>query len=125
MKNENEFIINEFRAEDDSFLIKLRIEFLWDHKRFVKILKAMKNICISCKSNDSLERQIAEGFWYFSNFVKSWSSHENFPRQYRIEYYELAYELIFSFSDWYFTGNSPFNRQSNFDDKIRKLNKLI
>jgi hypothetical protein len=118
------FVEKEFNGEDDSFLIKLRIALFWDKKKFFILLTAMKVICEDQEKNDKLNRKLAEGFWYLSNFIESWTSHKNFPKNYPSKYYELAYELIFLLSDWFFTGKSPFLDEKSFDEKLNELNQI-
>jgi hypothetical protein len=50
--------------------------------------------------------EVAEGFWYLSWYVKSWSEHANFPRPFPAEYYNAAYERPSDLAYWLFTGES-------------------
>ena len=106
---------SEFDADDDSFSINLRIQLYWDKKAFARLTNAMKTCCEQEEKSESMERWLAEGFWYFSWFVKDWSQHENFPRPETEEYYEAAYERLDDLAYWFFVGESPYSNGQGFE----------
>ena len=117
----------EFDAKDKSFLIKLRIELTWDHQHFIEILKLFYKFNLNNENEVLLERDISDGFWYYANFVKNWTSHEDFRYANKLsnDYFELAYELIYLSADWYFTGMSPYIEHVMFLDEIDNLSSLV
>ena len=114
----------EFHAEEGSFLLQLRIDLVWDHPRLIEVLKLMETCCVDMQQNSSLPRNLADGFWYFSTFVESWSSHSNFPKTFSEAYYEKAYGFLFKMADWFFCGSFPWNTKDGFDRELLQLNKL-
>src|SRR5579872_1860937 len=97
----------EFNGEDDSFLIKLRPGLDWDKEAFSRLITAMEQCCRQYAQNDRVERWLAHGFWYVPDFVRSWTSHPNFPHQYPQEYYDQAYAQLEDLAYWFFVGESP------------------
>lgn len=98
----------EFSGEDDSFLIKLRPGLEWDKEAFSRLTTAMEVCCMRLAGSEMLERWLAEGFWYVSWFVKSWTTNENFPRLYPKAYFDESYQRIDDLAYWFFRGESPY-----------------
>jgi hypothetical protein len=99
---------DEFDACDGSFLSLLRIDLVWSEAAFTRLTNAMQSYLVSDREEDCLERWVAEGFWYLSHFVRDWTSHDNFPKEFSAAYYESAYERLYEFSYWLFVGESPY-----------------
>jgi hypothetical protein len=76
-----ELLRREFSAEDGTFLLQLRIDLHWDRQAFSRLEQAMRRVCARLESRDHLERWLAEGYWYLSDFVPSHTSHPNSPGQ--------------------------------------------
>ena len=112
MDNYLEILRSEFEAEDDSFLIKLRSELMWDQAAFNQLSSAMKVCCERQVSSEPVERWLARGFWYVPGFVRDWTTHPNFPKVYPAEYYESAYRRLDDLAFWFFFGESPFEKDS-------------
>ena len=114
---------NEFCANEGSFLLQLRVNLTWDKAAFTRLTEAM---LACCKAYDAVDRRaagigsgadttclprwIAEGFWYVSWFVKSWTTHPAWAERTKPEqeYYDRAYERLFDLAFWFFTGDSPY-----------------
>lgn len=106
---------HEFTAEDHSFLIKLRIDLIWDHDAFLSLTEAMRACCEKHSKTDTLERWLAEGFWYVQRFVRDWTQHPQFPRPYPADYYERAYRRLDDLAEWFFTGSRPAEPGTGFE----------
>ena len=98
---------SEFDAADGSFLIQLR-ELHWDKVAFARLVAAMEECCIALNGVDTVDRWVAEGFWFLSWYVRSWSTHENFPREFSEDYYERAYGLLSDLAFFFFVGEHPY-----------------
>ena len=107
---------SELNAEEGSFLLKLRSDFKWDKTAFTRLVSAMRICCEQRAETDALPRWLAEGFWYFSTFVKETSSHPQFRRPYPQGYYQKAYERLEDLAYWFFRGESPYLEGSGFDE---------
>lgn len=105
----------EFEAEKGSFLLQLRIDLTWDRHAFRLLVEAMEAYCRETEDTEKLDRWAAQGFWYFSWYVRSWTTHPNFPREHLPEYYEAAYERLEHLAYWFFFGESPFQNGTGFD----------
>jgi hypothetical protein len=103
---------NEFEAGDASFLIQLRCDLHWSKAAFTRLVTAMEQCCADLENADHVDRWAADGFWYMSWFVQSWSSDENFPREFPDQYYRDAYELLFDLASYFFTGAHPYENRS-------------
>ncbi len=104
----------EFEAADGSFLLRLRCQLEWDGAAFSRLVTAMEACCQETAGADSLERWQAELFWYIPDFVRSWTTHPNFPRVHPEEYYEQAYQRLDDLAFWYFMGESPYEGDAGF-----------
>jgi hypothetical protein len=115
---------NELNAEEGSFLLELRTGISWNHNSFINLLKEAHKEYQNTKNDSELNREIAEGIWYISHFIKEWSSHESFPKIYSDTYYSKAYDLIHDIADQYFMGESAYTSEEIIIEKIKELNKL-
>jgi hypothetical protein len=98
---------SEFYAEPGSFLLRLRIDLIWDTVAFSRLVSCMEACAAEYSRAWSLPRWIAEGFWYCSHFIEDWSSHPNFPREHDRGYYAAAYKRLRDPTYWLFKGESP------------------
>jgi hypothetical protein len=114
---------HEFDAEEDSFLTQLRCNFYWDKNAFGRLTNAMKICCENYDKKELLERWMAEGFWFVQYFVKSHTSHPDFPKPYAPVYYEKAYERLDDLAYWFFLGQSPYLDEKGFE-KIEETQQL-
>lgn len=114
-------LIEELNAEDNSFLIELRINLNWNPVSFINLLNKLYIECQDRENDTMLSREIAGGVWYISTFIKDWSQHEDFPKKFSKEYYELAYELINDLTYHYFVGGSLYQSKSRVDNKIEEM----
>lgn len=115
----------EFDAEEGSFLLQLRIDFFWDHSKLIRVLRLMGDCCKHIENASSISRYWADGFWHFSKFVESWSSHPNFPKIYSQAYYDKTYEIIYVVCGWFFSGRYPWTIENGLEKSITELNVLI
>ena len=99
---------NEFDGEDQSFILRLRSDLIWDKAAFLRLVTAMEQCCVDLEGTQKFDRWLAEGFWYFAWFVREWASHESFPRVFSSEYYEGAFNLLFDLSFYFFSGDHPY-----------------
>ncbi len=107
--NEWEPILREeFAAENDSFLLRLRCELVWDKAAFNRLVAAMEQCAIAYQRQEKIDRWVAEGFWFVEQFVPADSGHTNFPLPHGKAYYERAYKRLKDLSYWLFTGESPY-----------------
>ena len=70
---------HEFNAEEGSFLLQLRIDLLWNRHAFSQLEQAMRRVCAQQESREQLDRWLAEGYWYLSDFVPATSATPTFP----------------------------------------------
>lgn len=99
---------NEFEAGDGSFLITIRPNMIWDVQAFDRLSKAMEDYCRAHDGSQTLERWVAEGFWYVPGFVRNWTTHPEFPRPLAAICYDIAYRRLDDLADWYFLGSNPY-----------------
>jgi hypothetical protein len=98
----------EFAAEEGSFLLQLRCDLVWDQAAFLRLVGAMEQCARDHEGRQTIERWIAEGFWFCGQYIKNWSTHPSFPKPHGDTYYEEAYERLWDLSHWLFVGRSPF-----------------
>jgi hypothetical protein len=116
MKAEYEDVLRrEFDAEEGSFLIQLRCGLTWNRKAFTRLILAMEACCQDNEGKETLDRWVAEGFWYLSWFVESWATHPNFPKNEPAEYYVKAFNRLHGLASWLFTGNPPYMPGHGFE----------
>ena len=106
---------NEFEAGDGSFLIQLRPHLTWDKTSFTRLITVMQRCCEDYSEAETLDRWMAEGFWYVPTFVRDWTKNQNFPRSHPPEYYDSAYERLDDLAYWFFYGESPYLNGTGFD----------
>ena len=94
----------------------MRCEFTWNLDAFSRLTGAMAECCRVREGEDVLDRWEANSFWYLSWFVKQWTTHPNFPREWSNEYYERAYRRLEDLAFWYFMGTSPYADGKGFDE---------
>ena len=105
----------EFHAQDDSFLLKVRVHLNWDKEAFLRLITAMQACCEANETQQSLPRWQAEGFWYFSWFIRDWTTHPNFPRPEPPQYHAAALTRLDDLAYWYFFGDSPYEAGTGFE----------
>ena len=106
---------SEFEASDGSFLIQLRSDLHWDKESFTRLITAMQQCCQKHSKSETLERWMANGFWYVPSFVREWTTHPNFPRVHSAEYYQKAYQRLDDLAYWFFFGESPYLNGTGFE----------
>ncbi|KAF9660140.1 hypothetical protein ABHQ57_06755 [Tenacibaculum sp. ZH5_bin.1] len=114
-------LIDELNAENGSFLLELRTDLNWNHDSFINLLTELNAECKRTKENLNLSRDTACGIWYISDFIKNWTEHQNFPKEFAKEYYEKANELINDLAYSYFMAESPYESESEIENKITEL----
>lgn len=107
----------EFDAEESTFLHTVRCKILWDPEAFRSLTAAMYDVAAEVHGNPTIEKWIAEGFWFCDTWIREWTSHPNFPRACDREY-EASLELIHDLAWFLFMGESPYQ-----DDTLLKLAK--
>jgi len=115
MNNYLDTLRHELEANDDSFLIHMRVELVWDQEAFSRVTEAMRTYCDRHTESDVIERWGASGFYCLSWAVKDWTTHPNFPRSYPPEYYENAYQRLFDLCCYFFDGFSPYDAGAGFE----------
>jgi len=127
MDNLKERVKYELDGEEGSFIFDLRCNLKWDHNKLVDVLNNFYKYILSIERTEFLERSISYGFWFFENFVKSWSEHEGFrsANRYSEKYYIQAYEVIYFLVEWYFGYECPFISHESFLDEIGLLNDYV
>jgi hypothetical protein len=96
----------EFSGEEGTFLTRLRCELIWDRDAFVRLERAMRAACRHYEQHDQLPRPLADGFYFASTFVASWTSHPNFPHPAE-PYYAACIQRLDDLAWWFFVGRSP------------------
>jgi hypothetical protein len=112
-----EFLQCEYEAAKGTFLLQLRSKCEWDWNAFRRLTSAMYDVAEEIKGNQSLERWVAEGFWYCDWFITETASHSNFSR-FPEPAYRDAVELIHNLASLLFSGQNPYR-----DDTLRKKAK--
>ena len=98
----------ELELAHGSFLSQLRPNFVWDAEAFVRLTEAMEAYCRTIPRGEQVDLWIAHEFWYVPAYVRKWTSHPGFPRQYSSDYYDRAYDRLDQLAWWYFTNSPPF-----------------
>lgn len=112
---------DELNAENGSFLLELRTDLNWNHDSFINLLTELNTECKRTKENLNLSRDTACGIWYISDFIKNWTEHQNFPKEFAEEYYEKAYQLINDLAYSYFMAETPYESETEIENKITEL----
>jgi hypothetical protein len=112
-----EFLQCEEENAKGAFLVQLHCRCEWDWNAFRRLTSAMYDVAEELKGQPSIERWIAEGFWYCDSEITAIASHSNFSR-----FPEAAYrdgvELIHNLASLLFSGQNPYR-----DDTLRKKAK--
>ncbi|MBW3636413.1 MAG: hypothetical protein KY445_08105 [Armatimonadetes bacterium] len=103
----------EFEAHEGSFLLELRCGLNWDEAKFNALCESMWGFCVQNRAllddrEASVVRWIADGFYYFSWFPRSWTSEWGWRET---PYGMEAIERIENLCWWFFTGDDPFRGQ--------------
>ena len=106
----------EFRAEDGSFLLQLRVDLHWDRQAFSRLEHAMRRVCAQQEPRHQLDRWLVEGYWYLSDFVPGHTSHPGFPRPEPDPYYKAAVRRLQDLQNWFATGRSPYRDGHEWPD---------
>ncbi len=117
-------LIDELNAENGSFILELRTELKWNHNSFLNLVSKLDKEFKSTKNENKLNREIACGVWYISNFIKDWSQHENFPKILAEEYYTKSYELIDDLAYQYFMAESIYETENAIEKKIEEIKTI-
>ncbi|MDP4177122.1 MAG: hypothetical protein Q8900_02115 [Bacillota bacterium] len=120
-------LLDELKGEENSFILNIRCKIEWKHDSFIKLVRIMRYYCSNRENEEKLDKNIAEGFWFVSWFIKDWTSHENFRKTNKFpdEYFNKAYEIIFDLCYWYFTQECIFISEDTFNEEINELEKII
>lgn len=105
----------EFSAQEGSFLLQLRCDLVWDRAAFTRLTEAMLAYCRTRSDEPTVERWLADGFWYLQWFTREWSSNPDFPRAYSLDYYERAYRRLDDLASWFFSGENPYLGETGFE----------
>jgi hypothetical protein len=106
IRQELTLLRKEYEGTSDSFIFKLRGEFIWDREIFSKLIRAMRIDCEEMIFQDSIEKWMANVYWQMHVFVKNQTMQPEFPKPYPEDYYQKAFTLIDELSTWLFTGYS-------------------
>jgi hypothetical protein len=104
-----EFLYSELDTRD-AFLIKLRVDLVWDETSFARLERAMTACCEALRGDTRIDRWIAEGFWYIGSFVERWTSHESWRADPARPVIDAGCARLFELCDWFFTDNEPSGR---------------
>ena len=97
-------LAHEFKAEDGSFLLTLRIELIWDDAAFQRLTEAMAACCAATSADDHLERWVADGFYYLAIFPRGHTVHAYWTDHPQREAIDRGLERLDELAYWYFTG---------------------
>ncbi|MFF7250057.1 hypothetical protein ACFZBU_39920 [Embleya sp. NPDC008237] len=111
-----EVLRQEFRADEGSFLLRLRGDLEWDRAAFTRLERAMRAACERYQSSERLDRWLVEGFHEVATWVPSWTSHPDFPRPSPDAYYQACVERIGDLADWFFRGRHNYSEQHAWVD---------
>ncbi|PIB30937.1 hypothetical protein BFP78_13200 [Gaetbulibacter sp. 5U11] len=117
-------LIDELNAENGSFILELRTELNWNHNSFINLVNKLNKEFKNTKNEKKLDREIACGIWYISNFIKDWSQHKNFPKKLTKEYYAKSYELINDLAYQYFMAESIDESENTIEKKIEEIKTI-
>ena len=117
-------LIDELKAEEGSFILELRTELSWNHNSFINLLNELNKEYKNSRNDKKLDREIACGIWYISNFIEDWSQHENFPKILPDSYYEKSYQLINDLTYQYFMAESIYQSESEIEKKIDEIKTI-
>ena len=112
-----EFLQCDYEDAKGAFLLQLRSRCEWDWNAFRRLTGAMYDVAEEVKGQPSIERWIAEGFWYCDWFISATVGHSDFAR-FPEDAYREGVELIHNLASLLFSGRNPYN-----DDTLRKKAK--
>ena len=112
-----EFLQGEYEEAKGAFILQLRSKCEWDWNAFRRLTSAMYDVAEEVKGQQSIERWIAEGFWYCGWFITETAGHSNFSR-FPDDAYKDAVLLVHHLASLLFTGRNPYQ-----DDTLRKKAK--
>jgi hypothetical protein len=116
MEDYLEVLRKEFDAEEGTFLLQIRCDLMWDKNAFTRLVTAMWIYCEHDCEDEMIERWVANGFWHLSTFVRTWTTHSNFPQVHSKEYYERSYRRLEDLAYWCFFGESPYIGNARFGE---------
>ncbi|CAH1232630.1 hypothetical protein PAECIP111891_07066 [Paenibacillus allorhizoplanae] len=122
-----EKLYNELTAQNNSFLIGIRVNIKWEHQKFINLIELMRDYILKTENNSIIERKFLKGYLYLSRFIPQWTSHDNFRRNnnaFSNDYYETAYKLISLIYNWFVNGSVFDTIERNINDYEEYLNKL-
>ncbi|MFD7022921.1 hypothetical protein [Promicromonospora sukumoe] len=99
---------DEFEAVEGSFLLRLRVDLVWDRAAFSRLEQAMRLVCEQYEGREDLPRRMADGFYEVSHIVAEWTSHPSFPRPEPTQYYQDCLERLRDLADWFFRGEHAY-----------------
>ena len=105
---------DEFAGKEGSFLMTLRGEGKWSKTLFLRLFNAMVECCKANEGDDSIERWIADGFWYLSWYVKQEAEEFGF----NTKYYTNAITNLDHLAFWL------FQNQGRSDGEFEPLNEI-
>lgn len=108
----------EIDGEDGTFLILLRTELRWDWSAFYQLTSVMYAVADETNKHDSVDKYIAQGYWFIDTWVKNWTGQEEFPRPEKHRY-EEALELLHDLSYFFFIGESPYKNETLREFAVR------
>jgi hypothetical protein len=110
----------------NSFMTKLRVNLIWDHDLLLLIILNLKETCSNSEGIDFSDFEMTSLLWYFSHFVKDWTSHEAFRKGNNLndDYYDFSYSVIYDMTSWYFMGFCPYEA-GGLEKELSRLNSII
>lgn len=119
VKNYTDILEEEFGLNEESFLAKLRLQFIWDKEAFFRLTEAMKVCCIEMGKEETLPRWICIGFFYLSHVVRDIVETGHYRRKYSKKYYQKAFRRLEDLANWFFHGRSPYLNGVGFEPMER------
>lgn len=113
-----EFLQCEEEAAKGAFLLQLHCKCEWDWVAFRRLTSAMYDVAEEIKGQPSIEKWIAEGFWFCESEINAIASHSNYSR-FPEDAYRDGVGLIHALAYFFFVGRNPYND----GDTLRKKAK--
>lgn len=98
----------EFEGDEGTFLFQLRMKAEWDRSAFSRLVEAMEWCARKYEKRATIDRWVAQGFWFVGDFVPACSSHPNFRKLHDDAYHEAACTRLHDLAWWLFFGESPY-----------------
>lgn len=108
MDDELDVLREEFAAEPDSFLLRMRVDLTWDKESFTRLERAMRRACERFEECEELPRWVVAGFWYCADAIPSFTAHTSFPRPEPRSYYDKAVRRLWDLQYWLVNGESLY-----------------